>query len=172
MREDMKTVNWSTYEKKQKKGGLVFRSISDYHAAVHDHIAGIYAWQMPRIQIGKAEQRSISHTVTADGKIEADKGKAVVVEAGIRIAEVCVTVGEKIQNNTVLLRLDTEDLKKLIEETTVQLEAQQQKLAAQKAGRNAEEQAAQAARERALQDLENTIAVQDEAVNRAWQGVF
>lgn len=169
MREDMKTVNWSTYEKNRKKAVWFFAAFLIIMLLCTIISRGIYAWQMPRIQIGKAEQRSISHTVTADGRIEADKGKAVVVEAGIRIAEVCVTVGEKIQNKTVLLRLDTGDLERLIEETTVQLEAQQQKLAAQKASRNAEEQAAQAARERALQDLENTIAVQDETVNRAWQ---
>ncbi|MCH1983802.1 hypothetical protein MCG98_14615 [Ruminococcus sp. OA3] len=165
----MKTVKWNTSEKRRKKAVWCFAAFLLIMLLCTIISRGIYAWQMPRVQIGKAEQRNISHTVTAEGRIEADIGKAVVVEEGIRVAEVCVRIGEKIQQGTVLLRLDTEDLKKLSEEVTARIEMEQQKLAVLKAGRSVEQQTVQAAKQRALEDLENTIAVQDEAVNRAWQ---
>ena len=74
---------------------------------VHVISRGLCLANAHRIQIGKAEQRRhFTITVTPDGKIEADKGKAVVVEAGIRIAEVCTPHSwREFQNNTVLLRL-------------------------------------------------------------------
>ena len=169
MREDMKILRWNTSEKRRKKALWCFAAFLMSMLLCTLVSRGIYAWQMPRVETGCAQQKSISHSVTADGRIEADSGKPVVVEEGIRIAEICVSVGEKIQRGTVLLRLDTEDLKKLSEKITAQIAVEQQKLSAQKAEKEEEDQTLQAARQRAEEDLLNAAAVQDAAVDRAWQ---
>ena len=101
----MKTVNWSTYEKTEKRRSGFFAAFLIIMLLCTIISRGFMPGKCPGYRIGKSRAAKHLHTVTADGKIEADKGKAVVVEAGIGIAEVCVTVGEKIQNNTVLLRL-------------------------------------------------------------------
>ena len=95
------------YRGKAVKGFVVFLLIMLFCTFVS---RSIYAYQMPRVETDKAQRKSISHVVSAEGCVAAVSESAVVVPAGIRIAEVCVRVGEKIEKGTVLFRLDTEYL--------------------------------------------------------------
>lgn len=128
---------------------------------------GIYAYQMPRVQIGQAAQKSISHTISIMGSIEAARETAVILKDGIRIEEICVKEGEKVEADTELLRLDLADLKALIESLDKQISVEQEHISALKNSSLAEEQTRQTARQRAREDFTNIAKTQDEAVRNA-----
>lgn len=128
---------------------------------------GIYAYQMPRVEIGQAAGKTISHTISADGNIEAARQTDVVVEEGIRVSEVCVEEGEKIEKGTVLLKLDTEDLQELFEDITEKITVQEEKIEVLKQGSRIEEQAVQTERRRAKKEISRIRNEQEKAVLNA-----
>ena len=128
---------------------------------------GIYAYQMPRVEIGQAAGKTISHTISADGNIEAAKETDVVVEEGIRICEICVKVGEKVEKGTVLMKLDVSDLQELTSDIGKKIAAQEEKIEALKRGGRIDEQAAITERQRAKKELSRIRKEQKEAVLNA-----
>lgn len=91
---------------------------------------GIYAYRMPRVEIGQAASKSIFHTMYAEGSIEAAKETAVVLMEGIRIREICVKEGEKVEPDSALLYLDEPDLRNLTEVLNEKIAVAEEKAAA------------------------------------------
>lgn len=114
---------------------------------------GIYAYRMPRVEIGQAAGKTISHTISADGNIEAAKQTDIVVKEGIRISEVCVGEGEKVEKGTVLLQLDTRDIQELIQGTDKNIAVEEEKIEALRRGNRMDEQAVQVERQRVKKEL-------------------
>ena len=152
------------YRGKAVKGFVVFLLIMLFCTFVS---RSIYAYQMPRVETDKAQRKSISHVVSAEGCVAAVSESAVVVPAGIRIAEVCVRVGEKIEKGTVLFRLDTEYLIADAEALEDEIVLSEQKLTEKKSDLKIAEQARQTERARAKEDLENVTRTQDLNVGQA-----
>lgn len=125
---------------------------------------GIYAYQMPRVEIGQAAGKTISHTISAGGNIETAKQRDVVVEEGIRIREVCVKVGEKVEKGTALLQLDTSDLQELITDISKKIAVQEEKMEAFKRGSRMDQQAVKAEYQRAKKELSRVRKEQKAAV--------
>ncbi len=128
---------------------------------------GIYAYQMPRIEIGQAAQRSISHMVSAVGNVETAKETAVLIKEGIRISEICVKTGEEVEKGTVLFRLDTSDLEDLIQDSNRKIMVEEEKIEALKSSHRTEEQTLKNTLQRAKDDLLSTTRIQDDAVSNA-----
>lgn len=127
----------------------------------------IYAYQMPRVETDKAQRKSISHVVAADGCVAAVSESAVTVPAGIRIAEIFVRAGEEVEQGTVLFRLDTECLTADAETLEDEIALSEQKLTEKKSDLKIAEQARQTERARAKEDLENVTKTQDLNVGQA-----
>lgn len=128
---------------------------------------GIYAYQMPRVEVGQAAGKSISHTISASGNIEAAREMDVVIEEGIRIREVCVRAGEKIEVGTVLLRLDTSDLSDLTEEVKRKIHVEEEKIETLRSNGQSDEQTAATARKRAEEELSSVRSIHKKAVSNA-----
>lgn len=128
---------------------------------------GIYAYQMPRVETGQAAGKSISHTISASGNIEAAREMDVVVEEGIRIREVCVRAGEKVEAETVLLRLDTSDLSDLTEEVKRKIHVEEGKIEALRSSGQSDAQTAATARQRAEEELLSVRSIHRKAVSHA-----
>lgn len=128
---------------------------------------GIYAYQMPRVETGQASGKSISHTLSVSGNIAAAREMDVVVEEGIRVREVCVREGERVEAGTVLLRLDTDDLDDLIQETAQKISVEEGKIGEfRKNGRTGEMEAA-TARKQAEKELASVRDIHRRAVSHA-----
>ncbi len=91
---------------------------------------GIYAHKMARVTLGKASSKSLTRTLSAEGLVEAARETAVVVPEGVRIREVCVKAGERIDADTVLLILDEADLDRQIQRLEEQIQVAQAKAGA------------------------------------------
>lgn len=128
---------------------------------------GIYAYQMPRVEIGQAAQKNISHTISAIGNVEAQRETAVVIKEGIRIREICVKTGEEVEKGTVLFRLDTTDLKDLIEGLNKKINIEKEKITVLKANSHTQEQTMKNTWQRAKEDLLHTTQVQNGNVSNA-----
>lgn len=93
---------------------------------------GIYAYQMPRVAIGQASTKSIFHTIRVQGEIEAAREAAVVLMEGVRIREICVKTGEKVEPGRQLLRLDRSDLENIAEGLYEKIRVSEARIAAWK----------------------------------------
>jgi len=91
---------------------------------------GIYAYRMPRVAVGQASSKTISHTLCVEGSIEPARETAVVLAEGIRIREICVKAGGKVEADTTLLYLDEADLKKQMEGSYEKIRVKEEKIAA------------------------------------------
>lgn len=127
----------------------------------------IYAYRMPQVEMGKAQRKSISHVIEAGGSIAAVSEMAVVVPAGIRIAEICVRAGEEVEEGTVLFRLDVDSLTADAEELETGIALSEQRLKEMKSNLKLAEQARQTESVRAKEDLENITRTQDLNVQQA-----
>lgn len=128
---------------------------------------GIYAYQMPQVETGRMAGKSISHGVSVSGVVEAARESDVVVAEGVRVQEVCVKVGERVEKGKVLMRVDVSDLEELIGDVGEKIQMEEGKIAAADASKRAAEQTARKARRRAQRELRNVREVQDQAVSQA-----
>lgn len=81
----------------------------------------LYVQKMPRVTTGTIRTAALSHDVNARGSLEAVKKTPVFVSEGLRIAELCVSAGDRVDKGSDLIRLDKDyidekiaDLKKEI----------------------------------------------------------
>ncbi|MCI8918015.1 MAG: hypothetical protein HFH29_04460 [Eubacterium sp.] len=128
---------------------------------------GIYAYQMPRVELGQVTSKNITHAMSIIGSVEAAAETAVVMDSGIRIHKVSVKAGEKVEKGTELLQLDTSDLESLIETIGKQINVMTERIRAIKSSNTAQQISADTARQRASEDLANTSRSQDAAVASA-----
>lgn len=128
---------------------------------------GVYAWQMPQVKAGNAEKGTLSHKIEKEGVLKAASEKAVVIEEGLRIQEVCVTEGEAVKKGTVLLRLDADKLGEDKKRLSDEIQAEEQKLADLEKAQEKQERQVLTAKERARQDMKNTTSEQRKAVVKA-----
>lgn len=82
---------------------------------------GIYASGLPQVSVKKSGKMVISHEVEAAGSVKPGRELAYTVRAGLRVKEVLISVGDKVEEGQLLFLLDLDDLKEQIEEK--QLEA-------------------------------------------------
>ncbi|MCM1568741.1 MAG: hypothetical protein NC081_04760 [Roseburia sp.] len=130
---------------------------------------GIYAYLMPRVEVGRMEKKTIDHVVEAGGCITAAREEAVWVSEGVLIEEICVREGEPIQKDTLLFRLNTEQLEEKMEELKKQTALCEQRLKENRAAQKLSAQERQVAAARAREDLENVERTGELSVARARQ---
>lgn len=150
-------------EKKLKKGRIfrwfaVFMAVMAICGAVS---RGIYGMQLARIEIGTASMQGLTHTISGTGTISGGSEHPIHVKEGLRAEEVCVTKGENVEQGTLLLRLDMEDLKEQLESAQKTLTEEQTRLSDLQKNRAQTNDAAAKEKERANADLNRITANQD-----------
>lgn len=125
---------------------------------------GIYAYQMPQVIVGRAEEKVLSHKLVIDGTVSAIAEQMVLAEAGIRVEGVYVQPGAKIEAGSVLFRLDVQDLENLKKITEKELAIDKQKRRELQESRKLQKQVWERNKQRADEDLRETTAGWEETV--------
>lgn len=75
---------------------------------------GIYATKLPQVTCSAPKRMSITHEVKAAGSVKPSGELAANMDAGLRVKEVFVSVGDEVEEGQLLFRLDTEYIEELI----------------------------------------------------------
>lgn len=131
----------------------------------------IYASKLPMVSTTRAESKYIEHIVEAEGIVEAGAKLPVAVLSGLRVEELAVHSGDKVEEGDLLFTVDLEDLKQIMEEQ--ELAAAKTQLQIDTIVHNKELAQEQKALEeaRAREDYDALARYQDTLVGRAAEDV-
>lgn len=76
----------------------------------------IYAAKLPMVSTVSVQAKYVEHTVKAEGIVEVGAKRAVKVLGGLRVEELCVHIGDRVEEGDLLFRIDLEDLAVFLEE--------------------------------------------------------
>ncbi len=76
----------------------------------------IYASKLPLVSTCGIDARYIEHVVEAEGIVEAGSKLPVTVLGGLRVVEVFVQTGDRVEEGALLFTVDLEDMKKIMAE--------------------------------------------------------
>lgn len=74
----------------------------------------IYAYQLPIVETAQISQKYIKHTLEEEGVVVAGGELPVTTVSGLRIGQLFVAVGDRVEEGTVLAQIDLVDLEELI----------------------------------------------------------
>lgn len=74
----------------------------------------IYAYQLPIVETAQISQKYIEHTLEEEGLVVAGGELPVTTVSGLRIGQLYVAVGDRVEEGTVLAQIDLADLEELI----------------------------------------------------------
>lgn len=75
---------------------------------------GVYAMKLPQVTVDTAQKGTINHEVKASGTIKPAKELAFHVKAGLRVSEVFVTAGDRVEEGQLLFTLDQDYIQEKI----------------------------------------------------------
>ena len=131
----------------------------------------IYASKLPMVSTTRTDSKYIEHIVEAEGIVEAGAKLPVTILSGLRVEELAVQTGDKVEEGDLLLVVDLEDMKQIMDEQ--ELAAQKVQLQIDEIVHNKELAQNQKALEeaRAREDYDALARYQDTLVGRAAEGV-
>ena len=131
----------------------------------------IYAAKLPMVSTVSVQAKYVEHTVKAEGIVEVGAKRAVNVLGGLRVSELCVHIGDRVEEGELLFRIDLEDLAVFLEEKEIACGKIQMQIDA--IAHNKELAAARQAVEesRAREDYDALARYQDTLVGRAAEEV-
>lgn len=127
----------------------------------------IYAHELAQVTVECMQGRNLDHTVKAEGSAAKKSETAIPLLTGIRIKEVYVQKGERIEEDTPLLQVDMEDLKSQIEMQKMEIEKIQLKIKELQYNQQIAEEKKAAEIARAQEDAAISSANAAEQVNKA-----
>lgn len=131
----------------------------------------IYASKLPMVSTTRTDSKYIEHIVEAEGIVEAGAKLPVTILSGLRVEELAVQTGDKVEEGDLLLVVDLEDMKQIMDEQ--ELAAQKVQLQIDEIVHNKELAQNQKALEeaRAREDYDALARYQDTLVGRAAENV-
>lgn len=131
----------------------------------------IYASKLPMVSTTRTDSKYIEHIVEAEGIVEAGAKLPVTVLSGLRVKELAVQAGDKVEEGDLLFTVDLEDMKRIMEEQ--ELAASKVQLQIDAIIRNKELAQSQKELEeaRAREDYDALARYQDTLVGRAAEDV-
>lgn len=131
----------------------------------------IYASRLPMVSTVSVQSKYVEHTVKAEGIVEVGAKRAVNVLGGLRVSELCVHIGDRVEEGDILFRIDLEDLAASLAEKEIACGKIQMQIDA--IARNKELAAERKAVEesRAREDYDAQARYQDTLVGRAAEEV-
>lgn len=137
---------------------------------------GIYGATLPRVKTEKVSFYNLTHRVLAEGKLEAKRENAVYGTEGLRVDQILVEEGERVETGQTLLQYDQKDLEKIIEKRETELQKLQIQIDTLVYNQDLASAEGNKAKERAAEDYQSTqsgnqerAAAVQEALNRARQ---
>lgn len=131
----------------------------------------IYTSKLPMVSTTRTDSKYIEHIVEAEGIVEAGAKLPVTALSGLRVKELAVHAGDKVEEGDLLFTVDLEDMEQIMEEQ--ELAAAKVQLEIDAIVHNKE--LAQSQREleeaRAREDYDALARYQDTLVGRAAEGV-
>lgn len=131
----------------------------------------IYASRLAMVSAQKPEVRYIEHAVEAGGIVEAGGKKAVVALGGVRVKEVTVHVGDRVEEGDLLFTIDLDDLEESMEEIRTEIARIQLQINTILSNKELARQQKALAEERARDDYNALARYQDTLVGRATEEV-
>ncbi len=101
---------------------------------------GIYASKLPQVTTEMPRSGTITHRVEAAGTVVQSRELAVNVAAGLRIREILVKPGDRVEAGDALLVLDIDHLEELLAEQNLEIEKMELQIAALNYNRNLAEE--------------------------------
>ncbi len=131
----------------------------------------IYASKLPMVSTTRTDSKYIEHIVEAEGIVEAGAKLPVTVLSGLRVKELAVQTGDKVEEGDLLFVVDLEDMKQIMGEQ--ELAASKVQLQIDAIVHNKELAQSRKALEeaRAREDYDALARYQDTLVGRAAEGV-
>lgn len=131
----------------------------------------IYASRLPMVSTTRTDSKYIEHVVEAEGIVEAGAKLPVTVLSGLRVKELAVQAGDKVEEGDLLFTVDLEDMGQMMDEQV--LAASKVQLQIDTIVHNKELAQSHKALEeaRAREDYDALARYQDTLVGRAAEGV-
>ena len=86
---------------------------------------GIYASRMPKVTAGNIETKTLVREIEANGTVVTKEEVPVVTEAGVLVEKVCVVEGQKVEPGDLLFQVETEDLKRILQQADAQIQTEE-----------------------------------------------
>lgn len=109
----------TTYKNKAMKLFLLFLATMGIMSLVS---RGIYASRIPKVSTVLIVNRALSFKIECSGTLETSKELPVFALPDLRISEICVRQGDKVEEGDVLIRFDSEYLEDCIKKLENELE--------------------------------------------------
>lgn len=158
-------------EKRKKRiaGGLVFFLVFMWVCTLVSK--SIYASKLPMVTTTRTESKYIEHVVEMEGIVEAGAKLPVVVLGGLRVEELEVHVGDKVEAGDLLFTVDLEEIRETIAEQETACQKVQLQIDAILHNRELAEAQKALEEARAREDYDALARYQDTLVGRAAEDV-
>lgn len=131
----------------------------------------IYASKLPMVSTTRTDSKYIEHIVEAEGIVEAGAKLPVTALSGLRVEELAVQTGDKVEEGDMLFTVDLEDLKQIMEEQELAAAKTQLQIDAIVHNKELAQNRKALEEERAREDYDALARYQDTLVGRAAEGV-
>ncbi|MCM1039391.1 MAG: efflux RND transporter periplasmic adaptor subunit [Ruminococcus sp.] len=131
----------------------------------------IYASRLPVVTVEEPEGKYVEHIVEAEGIVVAGDKNPVTALSGLRIEQLFIQVGDKVEEGDVLFTIDMEDLDAIIEEKRTAISKVQVQVDTILANEELARQRKALEEERAREDYDKLAQYEDTLVGRAAEDV-
>lgn len=127
----------------------------------------VYTSKLPIVSIESPEQKYVEHIVEADGIVEAGDKNPVTALSGLRIEDLAVQEGDRVEEGDVLFTVDLEDLQDIMEEKRTAISKLQAQIDTIVQNQELARQRKELEEQRAREDYEEVAKREDTLVGRA-----
>ncbi|MCM1154850.1 MAG: efflux RND transporter periplasmic adaptor subunit [Roseburia sp.] len=131
----------------------------------------IYASRLPVVTVEEPEGKYVEHIVEAEGIVVAGDKNPVTALSGLRIEQLFIQVGDKVEEGDVLFTIDMEDLDAIIEEKRTAISKVQVQVDTILVNEELARQRKALEEERAREDYDKLAQYEDTLVGRAAEDV-
>lgn len=127
----------------------------------------IYTTRLPVVSTVSPEEKYVEHIVEAEGIVVEGGKKAVTALGGMRVKELLIHTGDRVEEGDVLFRIDLDDLEDIMEEKQAQIDKLQLQVNAILENQELARQKKELDEARAREDYNITAREKDTDVGRA-----
>lgn len=127
----------------------------------------IYTTKLPMVSTIMPESKYIEHRVEADGIVIEGGKQAITALAGLRVEDLMVQVGDRIEEGDTLFQVDIDDLKEIIEEKQSKISSLQIQINTFLSNKDLAQQKKEIEEARAREDYDTTSRLENTDVGRA-----
>ncbi len=121
-------IKWKKEKGLQKKAAVILVKFLCVMLLCTLISRSMYAHELAQVTVECMQGRNLNHTVKAEGSVVKKSETAIPLLTGIRIKEVYVQKGERIEEDTPLLQVDMDDLRSQIDIQKMEIEKIQLKI--------------------------------------------